>query len=299
MEIIIENTVEQYERLFSLQEKEERESYFRYSMMKPFEEMWKMIGVPMKAREVNGYDVIMAAQMLGYASLHEKTGQSALQKLREMDALQVADKTLRQCLALSTKHGLHVESDAIRFGVYLADSEKLKSQNGYTGFGGIPGYVTAMIDPNEFNIPRFPSLIAHEFHHNLRFSYFDWNHGDITLGDYLVIEGLADSFATSLYGEQYLGPWVTAIDREELDYSKAVIGDALHARGFGEVSAYMFGDEHARKEGYQPVGLSAGAGYAVGYHVVQSFMQKTNTTIWEASLLGADEIIDRCGVFSA
>ncbi|WP_311295024.1 DUF2268 domain-containing putative Zn-dependent protease [Paenibacillus sp. MER TA 81-3] len=28
--------------------------------------------------------------------------------------------------------------------------------------------------PNEYNLKRLPALVAHEFHHNLRFSYFDW-----------------------------------------------------------------------------------------------------------------------------
>nr|WP_269135927.1 DUF2268 domain-containing putative Zn-dependent protease [Sporosarcina cyprini] len=291
--------MEQYETLFALQENEERENYFRYSMMKPFEQMWKMIGVPLKAKEENGYDVMMATQMLGFSCIHDgKTGQLALQKLKEMDALKVAGDTLEHCVAISEEHGLRIKEDTIRFGVYLANHEKLQSQNGYTGFGGIPGYVIAMMDPNDYNIPRFPSLIAHEFHHNLRFSYFDWDHGDITLGEYIVIEGLADSFATSLYGEQHLGPWVTAIDSEDLEYSMAVIGEALHEKGFGVVSAYMFGDEHAKKEGYPPAGLSAGAGYAVGYQVLQSFMKRTGTTIWEATLLGADEIIKGCGIFN-
>ncbi|GKV57653.1 hypothetical protein NCCP2222_36000 [Sporosarcina sp. NCCP-2222] len=299
MKIMIENTIEQYDTLFALHTNEERENYFSYSMMRPFEKMWKLIGVPLKAREKNGYDVLMASQMLGFAGIHDgKTGQSALQKLKEMDALKVAEETIEHCVAISAEHGLRLKEEMIRFGVYLADHEKLQNQNGYTGFGGIPGYVIAMIDPNDYNIPRFSSLIAHEFHHNLYFSYFDWNHGDITVGEYLVIEGLADSFATALYGERHLGPWVTAIDSEELEYSMAVIGEALHQKGFGVVSAYMFGDEHAKKEGYPPVGLSAGAGYAVGYHVVQSFMKRTGTTIWEATLLGAEAIIEGCGLFN-
>ena len=45
------------------------------------------------------------------------------------------------------------------------------------------------------------------------------------------------------------------------------------------------------KEGYQPVGLSTGAGYAVGYHIVQSFMKNNNVTIQEATLLSTEEII--------
>lgn len=97
---------------------------------------------------------------------------------------------------------------------------------------------------------------------NGRFSYFDWDRGDVTLGEYLVIEGLADSFATELYGEEHLGPWVTSIDEEELECSIQLIQEGFNLIGFAEVSGYMFGDEIAKKEGYSPVGLSPGAGYA-------------------------------------
>ncbi|WP_339229672.1 hypothetical protein [Aeribacillus sp. FSL K6-2833] len=63
MKIVIENTIEQYDKLFSLEE-EERENYFRFSMMKPFEKMWNTINVPLKANKPNGYDVIMATNCL-------------------------------------------------------------------------------------------------------------------------------------------------------------------------------------------------------------------------------------------
>lgn len=69
MKIIIENTMKQYEQLFSMEEN--RENYFRYSMMKPFEKMWNTINVPLKAKDPNGYDVIMATNMLGYLDVSE------------------------------------------------------------------------------------------------------------------------------------------------------------------------------------------------------------------------------------
>lgn len=73
--------------------------------------------------------------------------------------------------------------------------------------------------------------------------------------------------------------------------------EGLNVKGFAEVSSYMFGDEFAKKEGYQPVGLSTGAGYAVGYYIVQSFMKHNHVTIQEATLLSAEEIIKGSHVF--
>ncbi|WP_059104813.1 DUF2268 domain-containing protein [Shouchella shacheensis] len=297
MKIHLEDTFAQYETLFALPIKK-REDFFRYTMMKPLEGMWKAIGVPLKAKEPNGYDVIMATKILGYLDIIEtEKGTQALKKLQANHALAVAREALQACVAQAKDAGLHVNADDIRLGLYIADQEKLRLQKGYSGFGGIPGYVMITIDPNGYNLPRLPAVIAHEFHHNLRFSYFNWNHGDVTVGDYIVIEGLADSFARELYGEESLGPWVTALDEEDLCYSIEVIKQALDIKGFAEVSSYMFGDEVSREQGYQPVGLSFGAGYAVGYHVVQSFLRKAGVSIEEATLLGANEILRRSEVF--
>ncbi len=293
------NTLQQYEELLAITDLEERKDYFRYSMMMPLKEMWDLINVPIKAKHENGYDVILATRMLGYANLsNDKQIWQGLSGLKANNIYSVAENTIKTCIEKMIKAGLKVNADEIKFGLYVADPYKLKLHKGYTGFGGIPGYITVNIYPNDYNLPKIPAVIAHEFHHNIRFSYFDWDHGNVTVGDYLVIEGLADSFAKELYGTEQLGPWVTSIDKEELEYSRYVIGEALDVKGFAEVSSYMFGDELAKQEGYQPVGLSFCAGYAVGYEVVQAFMKKQNKTIYETTLISSDEIIYGSGLFS-
>ncbi|MDM8101808.1 MULTISPECIES: DUF2268 domain-containing protein [Oceanobacillus] len=296
MKIIIENTMKQYEQLFSMEEN--RENYFRYSMMKPFEKMWNTINVPLKAKDPNGYDVIIATNMLGYLDVSEtQTGKKALENLKDIQALETARNTLNDCVQFIEENNLNINTDELRFGMYIADPKKLELQKGYCGFGGIPGFIQVSIYPDSYNTPKIPAVIAHEFNHNIRFSYFDWDHGNVTVGDYLIIEGLAESFAKELYGEDLLGPWVTSFDKEDLAYSTEVMKDALDVKGFAEVSSYMFGDKIAVEQGYQPVGLSPFAGYAVGFQVVQSFMKENNIGIAEATLLRTDEIINHCGLF--
>lgn len=297
MKIIIEDTIEQYERLFSMEK--DKENFFRHSMMKPFEKMWNMINVPLKAKQPNGYDVIMASKMLGYLNVSDtQIGKYALENFKEIQALQTAHSTLNHCIDFIEKNNMKINAEELRFGMYIADPKKLELQKGYCGFGGIPGFIQVSIYPNSYNIPRVPAVIAHEFHHNIRFSYFDWDHGDVTVGDYLIIEGLAESFSKELYGEDLLGPWVTSIDKEDLQYSKEVIKDALNIKGFAEVSSYMFGDTIAKEQGYEPVGLSPFAGYAVGYRAVQSFMEINKVGIEDATLVSTDEILSNCGLFS-
>lgn len=277
---------------------EKREDYFRYTMMGPFEEMWKTIRVPMKASHAGAYDVVMATKMLGYLDMKETDiGQTGLKKLKEIDINHVAEHTLLHCLNRMGEAGLRVNATSLRFGAYLADPQKLAYTKGYSGFGGIPGYIQLMIYPNDYNISRIPAIVAHELHHNIGFSYFDWDHGNVSVGDYIIIEGLADSFASTLYGENRLGPWATSYDVEDLLYSIEVIRQALEVKGFAEVSSYMFGDEIAREQGYPPVGLSYAAGYAVGYYTVQQFLKNSGVSIYEATRMTTAEIIDGSRVF--
>ncbi|MFU1795356.1 DUF2268 domain-containing protein [Paenibacillus azoreducens] len=297
MKCTIENTLLHYEKLSGL-EPSKREDFFRYTMMKPFETMWNTINVPLRAKEPDGYDVVMAAKMLGHLELSEtETGTRILHKLKEIDALSTAQGALQKCVDFTLEHGLNINAEEVMFGLYIADPYKLELVKGYSGFGGIPGFIQVTIHPNTYNIPRIPAVIAHEFHHNIRFSYFDWDHGDVTVGEYLIIEGLAESFARELYGEELLGPWVTSFNEEDLEYSTQILKEALNVKGFAEVSSYMFGDIYAKEQGYPPVGLSPFAGYAIGYKAVQSFMNLNHVGIAEATLMQADDIIGHCGLF--
>lgn len=297
MKINVIDTMARYERMYA-QPAARREQMFRYELMKPFEPMWTTIQVPLKAAQPGGYDVVMAAGMLGCLdAARDDLGQPAVKTLREQGWPEKAQQVLAQCAAYAGRFGLQVKADEILCGFFLADPDKLRLQRSYTGFGGIPGYIQIIVYPTEYNLPRLPSILAHEFHHNLRFSYTDWDHGNVTLGEYLVIEGLAESFAKEMYGEEQLGPWVTSFDEEELAYSIEVIGERLTMKGFPEVAAYMFGDEIARAQGFPPAGLPECSGYAVGYRAVQSFLARSGMTAAEATTLDSWDIVRECGLF--
>lgn len=47
------------------------EDSFRYELMQPMKTMWDYLNVPLKATQSNGYDIIMASEMLGiWTPLH-------------------------------------------------------------------------------------------------------------------------------------------------------------------------------------------------------------------------------------
>jgi uncharacterized protein YjaZ len=58
------------------------------------------------------------------------------------------------------------------------------------------------------------------------------------------------------------------------------------------MSSYKFGDEIAKEQGYQPVGMSYAAGYGVGFLNVQQFLKNTSATFYDATRLSTADIID-------
>ncbi|MYL42157.1 DUF2268 domain-containing protein [Virgibacillus salexigens] len=180
-------------------------------------------------------------------------------------------------------------------GIFLGDPEHLAMFEGYTGMGSIPGYILIMIDPNEKNLPKLNACIAHEFHHNVLFHNTNWNFmTDITVGRYLAIEGLAESFAASMFGEEHIGPWVTGVQGADLETARRIISKSLDVRGFMEVRKYIFG-EHPMMPETQDFGMPFCGGYAVGYHAVQAYLRKPGISIEKATITDGDEIIKASG----
>ncbi len=58
---------------------------------------------------------------------------------------------------------MRVNAGEIKFGLYIADPNKLQPQKGYCGFGGIPGFIQVWIDPNSYNLPRLPLSLLMSF----------------------------------------------------------------------------------------------------------------------------------------
>jgi len=167
---------------------------------------------------------------------------------------------------------------------------------GYCGDGGIPGYIMVWLVPSEETIKKLPAAIAHETNHNIRYQHIKWKN-DITLGEMLVSEGLAENYAVSLFGEEYLGPWVTKTDQELIPLIKEIIYDGLSVTGLENITSYLYGDEMARMQCYPEVGLPYCAGYAIGYYMVKYYLEKTGFSIEKATIRPAEQILNEIEEF--
>ena len=172
----------------------------------------------------------------------------------------------------------------------------MELNRGYAG-AQCPGYAVVVIWPNSYNVPRIPSAFVHEFHHRVRLTHEPWTL-KTSVGQYIVLEGLAESFAKALYGEEFVGPWVTSLSDEETERARTIIGRDINVMGFDKIRSYIFGDQLTIQNGRAPVGLPHCAGYTVGYQVVQAYLSRTGKTIIEATFTPFAEIIEQSGFFA-
>ena len=272
-----------------------KDDIYRYEFMQQFEKKWEMYHCPLKAKQPGGYDVVMASGMLGYL-LPQKIGKKEEAYIDELadDKLWAAcAASVEQSLMQFANMGIDLRVKEYLFTLALADPESPYSImcDNYSGDGGIPGYIFGSLVPSAFTKSRMPIALAHETNHNVRFQYIKWSN-DISLGEYMICEGLAENFAASIYGEENVGPWVSKTDEETLnEYIKPLMQSSLEVRGFEGIIAYMYGDELAKMQNYIPAGMPYCAGYACGYYMVKYYLEKTGKNIIEATILPAEEIL--------
>ena len=217
----------------------------------------------------------------------------AAHRLADDDLWHASQQAVERALARFVERDIQLPVQDYLFSILLGnpDNPALAASDGYCGDGGIPGYVLAWLVPSDDTVRRLPAALAHETNHNVRFQFIAWR-DDITLGEMMVSEGLAENFAVSLYGEENAGPWVTKTSADVLESTvKPAIRTALDVQGMAGLSAYLYGDEIAAAQGYPTVGLPYCAGYACGYDLVRCYLNATGTDIAEATLLPAEVIL--------
>lgn len=183
---------------------EKKNDIYRYELMMPFKGKWDCYSVPMKAATPNGYDVIMASGMLGHIapSKVDYSQKENIEKISSDQLWRSCEQSIKNSLDCFTKNGIELPIQEYLFTILLANAESpyISLNEGYCGDGGIPGYIFSWLVPNEYTLEHLPVALAHETNHNVRFQFIRWKN-DITLGEMMVSEGLAENFATFLYGE--------------------------------------------------------------------------------------------------
>lgn len=274
---------------------EEKENIYRYELMKPFEAKWQCIGVPLKAKQDGGYDVVLANTMGGgYHPL--QITESHLEEIEQISLQSFWDactKSIRDTLEGFETHGVALPTQNYLFTVLLNDPHHpMAAMTGdYCGDGGIPGYLIGTIIPNENSLKMLPVAMAHEANHNVRWQFMKWS-PQISLADMIVSEGLAENFAAWMFGEDKVGKWVKNTSEETLrDIIKPLMKEHLYENDFNQLSLYLYGDDIMGMRGMKPEGVPYCAGYACGYALVKYYLEKTGKSIYEATITPTEDIL--------
>jgi uncharacterized protein YjaZ len=195
MEFIIQDTYNLYKEMLNLLD-EERLDFYKNKLMEPFLELFETMNMPVNPEAMGSLPI----------TGHDAEMNLMLDKLKNADSWNKAHDAIETSVQRFQQADVAMPEKLV-VGIFLENPAFLANSEGYTGFGGIPGYIQIIIAPNEYNLPRLKAAIAHEFHHNVFFKNAKWNFmNDVSVAKYLAVEGLAESFTASLYGEEYIGP---------------------------------------------------------------------------------------------
>jgi len=279
----------------------EEDAYVRrrrfLEMLMPFDPLFSVFGVSLGGDPDAALQALAAWSFLMPEAIDERA-LDALDELERDHAWELSRRTLEDVRDLFKNSWDRIPLQGIRAGIFLLDPARMNPADrrwGYTGIGSVPGYALLLYaEPNEYNMARIQATLAHECHHNVRLALFPWNPADLSVAQHIVMEGMAEAFATELYGEETARYYVTEIDEDGLSRARAAIGAALDERGFDATRSYVYGDRAATMGG-ERLGLPDFAGMAVGYRVVRQYLEETGASVAEATFLPADEIVRGSG----
>lgn len=223
------------------------------------------------------------------------TIEDALRVLKEVDAWRRIEAALETAIAAVSAADPEAAIPDLTVLVVLGDPTNphfMDEVQGLTAFGGISGFIVITIWPTERVLERLEAIAVHELHHNLRYSPGGvvWNPQTVTVGEQVVAEGLADVFASELYGPAGLTHFVSDETRGDDDVLAKVVS-GLDVTGMENFGGWVLGDATAKLFGGMPVGLPTGAGYAAGARLVSAYLEATGTTAAQSVRVPAADIL--------
>lgn len=221
--------------------------------------------------------------------------QEGLERLVEADAWNRITKALESGAAALRSANPGIEVPDLQVLLVLGDPANkhfIDETQGLSAFGGISGYITITVWPTPQILDRLEAIAVHELHHNVRYSPGGvvWDPMTVTVGEQVISEGLADAFATELYGDLGYTHFISASTRDD-DEVLAKVASGLYITGMQNFTAWVHGDASARLLGAEPVGLPTGAGYAAGTRFVRAYLEGTCSTAAQSVSTPAEEIL--------
>lgn len=294
MKINWENTKAYYDELLLISDVNKRTARYIELIVEPWQQMMQMV-----QRGQTNQDGLAGARAWNWLlpeDFESKPSQMTL--LEAANAWQVGEQALQTAVEAMHPFADKIEFNQVSGWLVLANPKTSDpSGRGYTGAVDFmqPRFVVQYDAPDASNVSKLAGAVAHEFNHLVRLRVFPWDMMNTSVADYIIHEGLAESFAAELFGKEIVGHYVTDISAADLAIAKQKISNGLDNKGFDVVRSYIFGDELAEKWGFDKIGMPTFGGYAIGYHIVQAYLKNTGKNAVEATFISAKEIIEQSG----
>ncbi len=276
----------------------ERSKIFTSCILEPWQQLMSMVQGTPGAAANDPFAAARAWHWLVPEQLVEPP--DSLLRLEAANAWETGAAAMEMAVKRFEPFADRIPIDTIEGWLILADPQTSDPiSRGYTGAVDFfaPRFVVQFSEPNSYNLPRLGGCVVHELHHLIRTKAVPWNIMEATVADYIVHEGLAESFAAACFGEGVVGYYVTDFDEAQIDTARALVGQNLSTTGFDKLRGFIFGDYWAGKMGFPAVGMPDYGGYAIGYRVVQAYLQRTGSSIEEATFVSAADIVAESGYF--
>ena len=281
---------------------EDQQAVFNTQVMEPLRPFWEpfLAHMPQPATIASDPLLDAALRFNYYTPQHNvAAGLAALQRLQAAGTWATCMHILERAIAALDPQAHGLDLAEVLFTLVVGDPDQLREDAGlYTGYGAQPGMVMVLAWPTEYNLPRLPTAVAHEFNHNVRFLYEPFPF-DCPLGQYLVAEGLAESFGVELCGMQTVSPCVSALTEAQIAALKPRYHEQLELRGFNDIRGYIFGDWAAEAFGYVAQNIPNYAGYSLGYELVQAYLRTTGSSAAQATYVPWRTIVEQSRFFAA
>ena len=253
MEIIVHDTISLLRPYFTVRTRpKELFAQVQATLLSPGGALEALLAA-MKARSRGGFDVMEAAQHDGYEVLFGQQIWGLFNPTRKIEAsawefAQYADADilsrlndwLQRFAAFFDHVGMPAQIECYLLPADPANRAFMITTHGLSCFGGVPGYLAARIWPSRGNLARLEPALARVFAHNLRWA----NAPQIepaTLGDFLVLEGLAAAFVAEMVPELD-APWLVAFRApDDWDAALQSVAEMYGAPRYDEVLVNVYG----------------------------------------------------------
>jgi uncharacterized protein YjaZ len=288
-------TNEIYKAIVAAESLAEKQAIYRERILQPWKTMMGMMGGTFQTDPNDEFGVARAWAWV----LPEEASEmpQTLVDLEAGDAWKTGEEALIKAVETI---GERMPFDDVEGWLMPAVKERGMTMGyGYTGAidWTYPRFVCQYDTVTERNLRALSGCVVHEFNHLVRMRVLPWDIRQATVADYIVHEGVAESFATGLFGEEVLGFYVADINDADLQTARGLIGKNLDASGFDVIRGYVFGDEISGRQGRAGIGMPNFGGYAVGYHVVQAFLKRTGCNVADVTFTPSQKIVQESGYF--